>query len=822
MAVFRPATVLYSAVLLSLLYLLFTTQPWARQRTLVSTARKHGGHRPAFYAPHANIWHELSPEEADSVNTLLSVYLSVENGPGLNASASKIQWLEAIRPNKTDVVSHLTSGAPEPRRWAKALIQQSINGTTWLNYYAIGPLPVDSTTTVEPLKWPFKDGRYGVKTPVTSFESLQSHVMEFARNISDIAVALLDGSPVTIKPDDPNSLRLNARSAFMDDGKLVLWCGAMRAGAHSSAWSVLPQGLYIKLEIDPGVSDSYRVLQFYYNGIFYETADDLRLAMKQPGFRKSLPNYDGDWTHTEDLSENEERAIPPPVMVQPHGPRYKIDRDQQYISYMGWTFYFTSFLSTGPALYDIRFRNTSVLYELTLNEAMAHYAGSDPIQGAQMFLDTAFGMGKFAFELVPGYDCPAYADYISTDYHIRGKTWTNKNSMCIFEYTSDALLQRHTSQYQVTVSRNTYLVLRYVSTVGNYDYTFDYIFYLDGTLEVKVRASGFIFAAFYNNVTSSPEPPNRDFYGYRIHNATSSSMHDHVLLFRADPDVVSRNNTLARLQIRSTAKSYPWDTTTSRNTMTLSRRPVSKESGLDWPPNSREMYLVESAERNAWGERRAYRIAPGTGMGTPGHLTVRHSSVLGSRGKWAERDLWVVRQRDEERGLADPVDWFDGTGRGLVDFDRVVRGEGIVAGNAGVKDDGYHGDLMVYFNLGGHHVPTSGDLPNTLMHTSASSVMFVPHNFHDQDPSRRTSQGVRMGLKGGNGAGWLKQHGGQYEAETEGGGGGGGGVDSLEYFGGRYEEGWEAGKEELEPDLRMYGGGKEDADLTLMGALGRD
>lgn len=39
-------------------------------------------------------------------------------------------------------------------------------------------------------------------------------------------------------------------------------------------------------------------------------------------------------------------------------------------------------------------------------------------------------------------------------------------------------------------------------------------------------------------------------------------------------------------------------------------------------------------------------------------------------------------------------------------------------------------------------MPHAGDIPNTLMHTSASSVMFIPHNFHDRDVSRETSQGV--------------------------------------------------------------------------------
>jgi primary-amine oxidase len=105
--------------------------------------------------------------------------------------------------------------------------------------------------------------------------------------------------------------------------------------------------------------------------------------------------------------------------------------------------------------------------------------------------------------------------------------------MCLFEYTADHLLSRHTAQYSVTASRNTFLVLRSVSTVGNYDYTIEYIFYLDGTLEVKVRASGFIFGSFFSHT-------NEDEYGHRIQEALSSSMHDHVINFKADMDVAGQ------------------------------------------------------------------------------------------------------------------------------------------------------------------------------------------------------------------------------------------------------------------------------------------
>lgn len=47
----------------------------------------------------------------------------------------------------------------------------------------------------------------------------------------------------------------------------------------------------------------------------------------------------------------------------------------------------------------------------------------------------------------------------------------------------------------VSATKNIALTVRSVSTIGNYDYTFDYVFYLDGSFETIVRASGYIQSA---------------------------------------------------------------------------------------------------------------------------------------------------------------------------------------------------------------------------------------------------------------------------------------------------------------------------------------
>lgn len=253
---------------------------------------------------------------------------------------------------------------------------------------------------------------------------------------------------------------------------------------------------------------------------------------------------------------------------------------------------------------------------------------------------------------------------------------------------------------------------------------------------------------------------------------------------------------MVRLAVEPTVVSYPWDQpyVKQRNTMHLVEYDVARETGLDWPRNAGEFYLVySSGARNAWGERRGYRITSGTGMGNTPHLTVHNSTALGGSARWAERDLWVLRRKDEEPRGADPLNYLDAHDP-LVDFSVLADGESLVRSGGDGEDDydgDYDGDLVVYFNVGSHHVPHSGDIPNTLMHTSASSVLFAPHNFADRDPSREGVQGVRLQLKGSRGGGFA------------------GFPDPEADHGGEPGKSWPAGQDDLRSRERRDGGGRE-------------
>lgn len=720
--------------------------PWfnqlspAEQQPRSIVAFRHA--RKQFKAPAKNPWAEIDEVEAAQVRSFVQQASNLPNSAsGFRAGDRKVIYrIETLRPNKTDVIDYLDHNGPRPERWARVAMLEARGNDAFSVDYMVGPLPASKATSMLPLSYCYNSGRNRVQTPLSDGLDLMGWAIQIGERVSDITQDLLGATVNALDPSDPDALVMGWRPALIEAGRMVHWLEFFGPGMRSDGRTLLPQGLYVKFDTPSTNHHDWTVGQWFYNGVLYDNDTVLRDAIKDPAFQRLTLNHDGAWTDTEDLAASmPERDMPPPLSVQPYGPRYHLDRDESYVSWMGFSFFLSTNQATALSLFDVRYNNSRLIYHLGLQEALAHYAGSEPLQSGLEFLDTFFGMGSMMFSLVPGVDCPGHAEYLDMSYHKGGKMYTNRNAICVFEFTSDAPLQRHTSAYSVSVSRNTYLVVRSVSTVGNYDYTIDYIFYLDGSIEVKVRASGFIFSAFHAEPRSSPLTRDDDTneYGYRIHPAVHTSMHDHVISFRADFDICGPKNTVIRTAIEPISRTYPWDKPEVpgiRNTMHMVHSPVQHETGLNWPTNGREMYIVTNRNAtNKWGETRGYRIQPGTGMSNPSHLTILNSTALGRSAAWSASDLWILRNHpDTEPASAHHLNYIDPHSP-LVDFEKMVDGES-------VEDE----DLVVYFNLGGHHVPTSQDVPNTLMHTSASSVMFVPFNYFDTDVSRALRQGVRI------------------------------------------------------------------------------
>lgn len=299
---------------------------------------------------------------------------------------------------------------------------------------------------------------------------------------------------------------------------------------------------------------------------------------------------------------------------------------------------------------------------------------------------------------------------------------------------SDSPIQRHTTFEYVSVTNNVYFTVRTISTIADYDYIISYKFFVDGTIGVKAQASGYIIAAHYAH--------SQD-YGYHIHDHLSGSMHEHLMNFKADFDILGTQNTAQVIRNTPITQTYPWSNGKLRSTMRLERTFIENEDHghLNWDDDrgQKQLVLVNKNAVNEFGEHRGYRLVPAhPAAATHARLTAVNSTSLGRTAGWSSHDVHITAQHDTEPRSAYPFnghDLYDPP----IDFDLFFNGESLE-----------QTDLVVWFNLGMFHLPHTGDLPNTLTTAAHAGVRLVPVNFFSIDQSRRSVNQVRIDYTGGN------------------------------------------------------------------------
>jgi primary-amine oxidase len=409
---------------------------------------------------------------------------------------------------------------------------------------------------------------------------------------------------------------------------------------------------------------------------------------------------------------------------------------------MGWSYYISYTRTFGIMFYDIKFKGERILYELSLQEALAQYAGNQPKAAGTTYHDTYYSLGTDMFTLVEGFDCSFGATFLNVSYNTGNATTVNPNAICIFEQDSGYPLSRHiysggNTSYSFTrlgVTKGAALITRAIATIGNYDYMFDYKFHQDGSLEVVVRASGYLQSSFYY--------PDQGKYGPRIQAATQGSLHDHILNFKADFDILGTANSFQVSDLVVVNQTQPWFPELGEfEQMELDIKNLETETAFDYAGNGQALYVVlNEDEENAWGEKRGYRILPGR---SNVHLTPLSSPFSLKNAEFAKHHLAVTRQHDNEP-YSNSFQNVNLPWKPQQDYSKFFDDESIV-----------QEDLVVWFNLGMHHfVRSEGtfafhclsfpllserplltdiqDIPVTLYTEAYSSIIFAPQNFFDR------------------------------------------------------------------------------------------
>ncbi|KAG7097491.1 hypothetical protein E1B28_004833 [Marasmius oreades] len=277
--------------------------------------------------------------------------------------------------------------------------------------------------------------------------------------------------------------------------------------------------------------------------------------------------------------------------------------------------------------------------------------------------------------------------------------------------------------FSLFTDRTAHVLIRIYTT------QFDYIFHLDGTIEVRVSASGYLMGGYWE--------PNEAPYGGRIRETNMGNIHDHVINFKVDFDIGGTNNSLLATTTREETVEHPWldddDWGSTRVQQKINKQYIENENDalLKYPPNFQGHYAIVNQDvKNRWGYPKGYIIHPGY---NPVHATVVGSNKLTlENANWAKYNLAVSKRKETEPSSSSMWN-MNLPGSPVVNFHKFFDGENIT-----------QEDLVVWVNVGTHHLPQAEDSPNTKMNTATSSFFLVPFNYFDHDVSMDSANAILL------------------------------------------------------------------------------
>jgi primary-amine oxidase len=284
-----------------------------------------------------------------------------------------------------------------------------------------------------------------------------------------------------------------------------------------------------------------------------------------------------------------------------------------------------------------------------------------------------------------------------------------RNAICIHE-EDFGVLWKHTDQWAGSseVRRQRRLVVSYFTTIGNYDYGFYWYFYLDGTIECEVKATGVVFTTAY--------PDGGSAYAAQLAPGLGAPYHQHLFCARLEVTVDGWRNSVDEVEAVSLAAGPE---NPRGNAFTVKRtRLGSEESSGRVADNSRARYwhIVSAEARNRLGDPTGYALIP---QGHPVLLAAPDSSIH-RRATFATKHLWVTRYDPDERYPAGDFVNQNPGGAGIPEY--VARGRSIT-------DD----EIVVWHTFGLTHVPRPEDWP--IMPVDYVGFKLRPVGFFDRNPT---------------------------------------------------------------------------------------
>ncbi len=427
--------------------------------------------------------------------------------------------------------------------------------------------------------------------------------------------------------------------------------------------------------------------------------------------------------------DGRDRTAPPPrkplEISEPEGKNYTIAGNT--LRWRNWQFHVRLDSRVGLMLSTVTYNDKGtrrkILYEGSLGGMIVPYGDPDTGWYFKAYLDSGeYGMGTLTSPIQRGQDAPANAvllDATLADY--TGAPRRIPNAIAVFErYAGPEYKHQEMGQPNLSAERRE-LVVRWISTVGNYDYLFDWVFSENGTIGIDAGATGIEAVKGVRARTMQDASAAEDTrYGTLIDHHIVGTTHQHLYNFRLDLDVDGERNTFTEIDpvVLPNTRGGPRTSTMQ----TVQRSPATEQRAAQKFDLSTIRLLSNPGKANKMGNPVSYQLIPYAG-GT--HPIARGANFaddewLKKRLGFMDRQLWVTRYDPDERFPEGKYPNRAGHDTGLGAF---------------VQDDQSIADAddVVWLTTGTTHVARAEEWP--IMPTEWIHVLLKPWNFFDETPT---------------------------------------------------------------------------------------
>ncbi|MGI5152449.1 primary-amine oxidase [Plantactinospora sp. CA-294935] len=405
-------------------------------------------------------------------------------------------------------------------------------------------------------------------------------------------------------------------------------------------------------------------------------------------------------------------SLKPIEITQPEGPSFSVDGD--VVRWENWSFRVGFDPREGLVLHQLGItdgdRERPVLYRASVAEMVVPYADPSPVRFWQNYFDAGeYLLGQQVNSLVLGCDCLGeiyYFDAVLADG--AGEPREVRNAICLHE-EDHGVLWKHTDLFTESAEtrRQRRLVISSFVTVGNYDYGFYWYLYLDGTIQLEVKATGVLFTSAYTEGNG---------YATEVAPGLGAPYHQHLFSARLDVTVDGTRNAVDEVDVRAlpVGPENPYGNAFTRVATRLSSE---SDGARDADASVGRTWRISNPERlGRLGRPVGYQLRPESQT----VLLAAPDSSVARRAAFATRSLWVTRYDPAQRYPAgDLVNQHPGHA-GLPEYvaaDRPIDGE----------------DIVLWHTFGTTHFPRPEEWP--VMPVDRCGFTLRPDGFFDRNPT---------------------------------------------------------------------------------------